>query len=57
MENLYHLKIKVQQKEQEAERMREVIKNKEETIMRKENEKATTKQQIEINNANRENEI
>ena len=57
MENLYNLKISVSQKEAEAERMRDVIKRKEDTIMAKENQKASIKQQIEINNADRENEI
>lgn len=44
-------------KEAEAERMRDLIKSKESTIVSKENEKQFLKKQIEINNADRENEI
>lgn len=57
METLYYLKLQVEEKERQAEEMREVIKNKEDTIQRKENMKSSLKQKIEINNADKENEI
>lgn len=57
METMYLLKIQVEEKEAEAEHMRVVIRDKEETIMVKEGQKGHLKQQIEINNADRENEI
>lgn len=43
MEQLYTLKLRVDEKEKEAELMRNVIKDKEDAIVRKENEKAFTK--------------
>jgi hypothetical protein len=57
MEQMSTLQQSVYEKEAEAERQRDVIKRKEDLIISKENEKQTLKQQIEINNANRENEI
>lgn len=57
METLYLLKIQVEEREAEAEEMRNIIREKEDTIMLKEGEKGMLKQQIEVNNADRENEI
>lgn len=57
METLYYLKLQVEEKEKHAEHMREVIKHKEDIIQGKENLKSSLKQKIEINNADRENEI
>ena len=57
METLYLLKIQVEEREAEAEGMRTVIREKEDAIMLKEGEKGMLKQQIEVNNADRENEI
>ena len=57
METLYLLKIQVEEREAEAENMRNIIKEKEDTIIFKEGEKSMLKQQIEVNNADRENEI
>lgn len=57
METLYMLKLKVEEREAEADKMREVIRDKEDRIMALENDKQGIKQKIEIDNADRENEI
>jgi predicted RNase H-like nuclease (RuvC/YqgF family) len=57
METLYMLKLKVEEREAEADAMRVVIRDKEDRIMALENEKQNIKQKIEIDNADRENEI
>lgn len=57
MENLFVLKMRLEEKEAEAESLRESIRCKEALIQRKENEKSDIKQQIEIDNAAKENEI
>ena len=57
MENLYILKMKVEEGEAEADRMRTMIREKEDKIAAQEGEKAHIKQRIEIDNADRENEI
>ena len=57
MENLYILKMKVEEGEAEADRMRSMIREKEDKIAAQEGEKAHIKQRIEIDNADRENEI
>ena len=51
------LKLKVEEREAEADAMRVVIRDKEDRIMALENEKQNIKQKIEIDNADRENEI
>lgn len=57
METLFILKMKVEESEAEADKMRAIINAKEETIAAQEAEKANIKQRIEIDNADRENEI
>ena len=57
METLYMLKINCEEREAEALQMQNLIQTKEAMIMARENEKAQIKQQIEIDNADRENEI
>lgn len=57
METLYLLKVKQEELDSEAETLREVINNKEVVIKNKEETKASVKQTIEIQNAEKENEI
>jgi len=57
METLYLLKMKVEERESEAEKMRAIIREKEDMIAQQEGDKAAIKQKIEIDNADRENEI
>ena len=57
METLYTLKINCEEREADALDMQNLIQSKEAEIMAKENMKAGIKQQIEIDNADRENEI
>ena len=57
METLYLLKIKQEELESEAQSLRDVINTKEMVIKAKEEEKASIKQTIEIENADRENQI
>lgn len=57
METLYMLKIKQEELESEAQGLRDNINNKEQIIKGKEEQKASIKQTIEIENADRENEI
>lgn len=57
METLYLLKVKQEELDAESEMLREVIKTKEITIKDKEQTKAQIKQTIEIQNADKENEI
>ena len=57
METLYLLKIKQEELDGEAESLREIIKSKEVIIKQKEETKASIKQTIEIQNAEKENEI
>lgn len=57
METLYMLKIKQEELDGEAESLREIIKSKEVIIKQKEEAKASVKQTIEIQNAEKENEI
>lgn len=57
METMYLLKIKQEELESEAQSLREVINTKEMVIKAKEEEKASIKQTIEIENADRENQI
>lgn len=51
------LKVRLEEKEQEAETMRHMIQKKEEVIKIKEGQKGDIKQQIEIDNADKENQI
>ena len=51
METLYLLKIKQEELESEAQSLREVINTKERVIKAKEEQKASIKQTIEIENA------
>lgn len=57
METLYLLKVKQEELDSEAESLREVINTKEVVIKQKEETKASVKQTIEIQNAEKENEI
>ena len=57
METLYLLKIKSEELDGEAQGLREVINTKELVIKEKEEDKAQIKQTIEVENADRENEI
>jgi hypothetical protein len=57
METLYLLKMKVEERESEAEKMRAIIREKEDMIAQQEGDKAAIKQKIEIDNADRENEV
>ena len=57
METLYLLKVKQEELDSEAEQLREVINTKEVVIKSKEETKASVKQTIEIQNAEKENEI
>lgn len=57
MESLYLLKMKAEDMEIQAERLREMIQNKEAMIKEKNEQKGQIKAQIEIENADRENEI
>jgi len=57
MERLYLLKVRQEELDGEAESLREVINTKEVVIKQKEETKASVKQTIEIQNAEKENEI
>jgi len=57
METLYMLKIKQEELESEAQGLRDNINTKELVIKGREDKKAVIKQTIEIENADRENEI
>ena len=57
METLYMLKIKSEELDGEAGGLREVINTKEKVIKEKEEDKAAIKANIEVENADRENEI
>lgn len=57
MESLYLLKIRAEEMDAEASSLREMINTKEVLIKRKEEEKGEIKATIEIENADRENEI
>lgn len=57
METLYLLKVKQEELDSEAEQLREIINTKEVVIKQKEETKASVKQTIEIQNAEKENEI
>ena len=57
METLYLLKIKSEELDGEASGLREVINTKELVIKEKEEDKAAIKANIEVENADRENEI
>lgn len=57
METLYILKIKQEELESQAQGLRENIRNKESNIKMKEEEKASIKALVEVENADRENQI
>ena len=57
METLYILKVKQEELESKAGGLRENIKNKEINIKLKEEEKAAIKATVEVENADRENQI
>lgn len=57
METLYLMKVKQEELESESESLREMINSKEVIIKNKEETKASVKQTIEIQNAEKENEI
>lgn len=57
METLYLMKVKQEELDSESESLREMINSKEVVIKNKEETKASVKQTIEIQNAEKENEI
>lgn len=57
METLYMLKIKQEEMDMEAQQLRDIITNKERVIKQKQEQKGAIKQNIEIENADRENQI